>query len=135
MDSSFAYVFSTINTVTIIAESTDMLWYAKFQSAEFHINLHMSVMWDHQLYEHQQMVQAIYRDRQCGKDTPWVANTIKLRCGSCSAGFHMEHQGVHLLSKGRFKDALLNNCMQNSSTKPTSRTKQLKAVQKTYGKQ
>jgi hypothetical protein len=42
----------------------------------------------------------------------------------------MEHQGVHLLSKGRFKDALLNNCMQNSSKKPTSRTKQLKAVQK-----
>jgi hypothetical protein len=34
-----------------------------------------------------------------------------------------------LLSKCRFKDALLN-CMQNSSEKPTSRTKQLQAVQK-----
>jgi len=66
---------------------------------------------------------------QCGKDIPWVAQTIKLRRGSCSAGFHMEPQGVHLLSKCRFKDALLN-CMQNSSEKPTSRTKQLQAVQK-----
>jgi hypothetical protein len=42
----------------------------------------------------------------------------------------MEPQGVYLLSKCRFKDALLNNCMQNSSEKPTSRNKQLKAVQK-----
>lgn len=58
-------------------------------------------------------------------------NQIKMWIiGSCSAGFHMEPQGVHLLSKCRFKDALLNNCMQNSSDKPTSRTKQLKAVQK-----
>jgi len=58
-------------------------------------------------------------------------NQIKMWIiGSCSAGFHMEPQGVHLPSKCRFKDALLNNCMQNSSHKPTSRTKQLKAVQK-----
>jgi hypothetical protein len=42
----------------------------------------------------------------------------------------MEPQGVHLLSKCRFKDAQLNNCMYNSSEKPTSQTKQLKAVQK-----
>lgn len=75
------------------------------------------------------MVQPIYRDWQCGKDIPWVAQTIKLRCGSCLAGFHMEPQGVHLLSKSRFKDALIN-CMQNSSEKPTSRIKQLQAVQK-----
>jgi len=44
MNSSFAYVFCTISIITIIAESKDKLWYAKFQSTEFHINLHMSVM-------------------------------------------------------------------------------------------
>ena len=70
------------------------------------------------------MVHAIYKKWQCGNYIPWVAKTIELRCGSCSAGFHMEPQGVNLLSKCRFKDAL-NNCTQNSSEKPTSRTKQI----------